>query len=696
MDSSTAVAGTAPPPAGSSGATASVHAQTNHGTMIGQWFEAVQRHSGAPLPPESVERDLSDYLPVENEAELSVLLEENRALVLVADHLGSGRWTTALRLLTTRPGDPLTLRRVRRGAGDAFSAEGLKGYKRTGWILDLRATGEGVPASCDFGLELLQADDLRDDDSYLVVVVGREVWDRIGHGAGTLARTPKAPAAAALFMRYLQSAGIADPQAWAGDHRFNEKLPQLRPGQVKDWASTLVRAEFEYRSTTGQGTESGSAGFEAVVKAAGKAVSGWMDVLTDWHCVPGRTSYDRNYLLLASVCDGEPIDDVNEKVLSLSRALGEKGQQSVRLAGQQGPGLIQLARQAGAELLPDGRLRFAGPGFAEAVVRYFLLDRPELAKPFMKWTAQLCVKLPTSQAENLAERLAPWILHHAQAARSTRMLLVVAENWSANSTLQRQAHALLVTAALDPQIGELTRKAAGSWAERQNSAPLLKTLAAVFQSVTPAHPRRMLRRLGDLAGSLDERAQLGATEKAEVAEAVGAAIDALWGDDDLHPQLRETLNTWFDSEHKGQQQAAASAFMYLALQQDELGAPALLTGPGTVPDWVIRGWRTALEAEEPTSLARQACAAWLDASATRPSASDRIFSTLVRAVHDTPTDHLRGLRFLNMVRLAEHWLTQGTAPDQEDRNRLRAALMQSVRHADPHHRPEPEGEPAGD
>ncbi|MDP9612842.1 hypothetical protein [Streptomyces demainii] len=656
--------------------------------MIGQLFEAVQRHSGAPLPPKWVEQELTDYLPIENEAQIAQLLEDNRAVVLVADRLGSGRWTAALRLLTTRPGRPLALRRVRRETGDGFSMEGLKGRKRTGWILDLRETAESIPAGCDFGLELRQADDLRDDDSYLLVLVGTELWQRIGHGAGDLARTPQPPKSVDLFTKYLQSAGIADPKAWAGDHRFSAELPRLRPGQVREWARTLARAESEYRIATGRSAEPGSDGFETVAKAAGHAVSGWMDVLTNWHCVPGRTSYDRNYLLLAAVYDGAPIDSVHDKILSLARALGERGDGSTRPAGQQGPGLIQLARQIEAEPLPDGTLRFPGPGFAEAVVRYFWRDRPELIEAFTKWTAQLCLGLQASQADGIAERLAPWILHHAQAARSTRLLHVVARDWSADRNLERHAHALLVTAALDPEIGQLTRSATSTWVTKEDSPPFLKTLAQVFQSVAPAHPAQMLRRLGDLALS----------EKDDVTEAVGAAVDTLWADDDLRPQVRGVLNSWFASGQKGQRQSAASAFMHLALQRDDSGGPSLLSDPeGTVADWVIRGWRTALEADEPTVVARRACTAWLDAAAVRGKVSGRICSTLVRAVHDTPTDHLRGVRFLNFVRLAEHWLARGEALDHEGRNQFRAVLMRSVQHADPHRpRAQGEGEPAGD
>ncbi|MEU8975630.1 hypothetical protein AB0D11_41620 [Streptomyces monashensis] len=676
----------APATAGASSASAHVHADSNYGTMIGQLFEAVQRHSGAPLSLQWVQHELENYVPVKNETELAELLNRNRVVVLIADRLGSGRWTAALQLLSTVEGESLTLRRVRRETGDSFSTEGLKGRKRTGWILDLRGTEESLPASCDFGLELRQSGDLIADDSYLVVLASTHLWKRIGHGASDLARTPEPPEAGELFTRYLQSAGIDDPQSWVEDHRLGHKLPE-RPGQIREWARTLAQAEFQYRAATGRSTEQGSVGFEEVVKAVTNAVSGWMDVLTKWHSAPGRTSYDRNYLLLAAVCDGAAVDNVHEKITSLARAFKEKEEGSTRPTGQQGPGLIQLAHQIEAEPLPDGTLRFAGPAFAEAVVRYFWRDRPELIDEFTQWTAKLCLELKPAQRTQLAQRMAPWALHHAQAARSTRLLHLIAEDWAQDDTLAPHARDLLVTAMLDPEIGQLTWNATNRWAEHRDSSPrLLQTLSRVYQTLAPVHPERMLRRLGGLA------------LKDGAADTVGEAINALWSNDELRPQVRDTLDQWFTSDHTMLQRSASSAFMYLTLQQDQAGAPALLgTCPSTPPDWVIRGWRTALESDEPTLLARRASAVWLDAAASRPDTTEQITTTLVRAVHDTPSDHLRGQRFLNLVRLAERWLVQTEPADQERRNRFHTQLMHRAQLADPRRlRDQRHGEPAGE
>ncbi|WP_330288705.1 hypothetical protein [Streptomyces sp. NBC_00576] len=661
-----------------------VHAGINHGLLVGQWFEAVQRHSGAPLPIEWVDQQLADYLPIGNEDEAAKLLRDNQVLVLVADGLGSGRWTAALHLLRSMEGEDLTLRRVRRDAGDSFSMEGLRGRKRTGWILDLRATEESIPSSCDFGLELSHVVDLEDDGSYLVVLTSSELWDRIGHGAGALALTPRAPDPVQLFIRCLRSAGVTKPEAWADHHQFKKGLPR-RPGQIRQWARAIAQSEAQYLADAGRGTELGDDELDVVAKAAGNALSDWLEVLAEWHAHDSRNSYERNYLLLAAVYDGAPVENVHRRIASLASAFGEKGEKAEPLSGQQGPGLIQLARQIKAELLPDGSLRFPGPGFAEAVVRYFWRDRPELINAFTKWTAQLCLELKHPQGTQLAERMAPWALHHLQATRTTRLLRLVATDWSADRNLAPHAHALLVAASLDPEIGQLTRNATGTWMTHvDTTAALQQTLARVFQSLAPAHPQQMLRRLGDLALST----------KPGVADAVGEAVNHLWSDDELRPRLHATLTSWFGSDQETLRRAAASAFLNLTLQLDKNGRPSLLgDGSAPVPDWVVDGWRTVLEADDPSPLARRACIVWLDSAATRGPVAERVLTTLVCAVHDSPTDDLRGQRFLNLVRLAEHWMLQGHALDAGGRNELRTDLLRRTQLADPH-RPRPQGSAA--
>jgi hypothetical protein len=663
---------------GTSGIHIDIRAGRNDGLIIGQLIEAVQRHSGAELRRDWIASELRDYVPYGNEAETGRLLRDNHVLVLYADHAGSGRWTAALRLLSALPETRLKIRRIKRNSGDTFSMAGLRRQALTGWILDLRDPGETIPAKSDFGHELSQADGLRADGSYLVVLTSTGLWEQISHGGEALARRLQPPDSREYFITLLSRSGVSGLAEWA--EHFKPRIAGLRPAQVREWAEAFASGYSKFKAEKGREPAlNNQDDVKAIDEVVRNAASGWMEVLAKWHEEPGRTSYDRNYLLLAAVHDGEPVDPVHRRVADLAKAIGEKGGQAEPLAGQEGPGLIQLARQIKAELLPDGHLRFPGPGFAEAVVRYFWLDRPHLSDAFMRWTVQRSRELPDQQGSQLAERMVPWVVHHAQATSSTRLLRLVAEEWSEGSHLAPHAHHLLVMASLDQEVGSRTRKAICSWASQETTKPaLLQTLAGVFKTLAPAHTQ-MLSRLADLAQS----------PKEGVTDSVGEAINGLWDNEEFRPRLRDALIAWLGSGQEPQQRAAASAFLHLALKT---GSDGQLTMLGELQDsassWVIRSWRSVLEASQPTLPALEAFMAWLDKAATEEASTDRVFATLVSAVHDAPGDELRGLRLLNLGRLGEYWVVNSQVLDGQRRNEIRQELQRHTQLADPH-RPRP-------
>jgi hypothetical protein len=652
-----------------------IRVNKNDGQVIGQLYEAVQRHSGAELPKEYIENELKNYVEVGSEAELTSLLQTNRVLVLQAEHSGTGRWTTALHLLSTIPGPKLTIRRIRRESGDSLDMNGLRGQRETGWILDLRDPDENIPPKADFDHEIRQVSDLRSDGSYLVVLVSSTLWDRIGRSATGLVRTLEPPDSFELFRSFLGSSDITYSDNWA--EKFEQRVKTLRPALVRTWSQAFISSHNVFETKNGRPPlPDREEDIDEMKKIVQNAVSEWMDILADWHSKADRTSYERNYLLLAAVYGGAPIDDVHRKIASLAEALGERAQKSGPLAGQQGPGLVQLARQINAALLPDGSLRFPGPGFAEAVVRYFWLDRPNLTRDFLQWTTRLSRELERPEesqlAEQLATRMIPWVLHHTQATSSAALLRLVASEWSESKNLATNAHDLLVMACLDQKVGSRSRRAIGSWVnQKETTAELLRTLARVFGTLTPAH-KNFLGRLGDLAAS----------EMEGVPEAVGEAIRNLWANDEFRPILRKKLISWFDIENEHLRQSAASAFLQLSLQRDTDGSLTLLRELGA-SDWVMLGWRAVLDEPKPGALANHAFMEWLDAAATTVTRAEPIFTTLVSAIHDTPKDDLRGTRYLNLGRLGGHWVSHSGVLSEPVRDQFFYQLNRRTQLADP-------------
>ncbi len=653
-----------------------MRAGLNYGTMIGQLIQETFRiHRGLPLPPDWVNQQLKGYVEPKNERTLAGKLYDRNVLVLTAAAVGSGRWTTALKLLKYAPDGPLTIRRVRREAGDEFQMSGLRGRERTGWILDLRASGESVISGTMLGVELAQAQILKDAHSYLIVLLSPDLWEQIGKGASDLAEALSPPDAANVLVSHLDQGEIcSDPDEWASDHRIQLHLKGLTPGQVRGWVQTIEQVELDYRARAESGTLPADA-FAEKVDAAIKSHSGWFDEIADWHSDPARTSFERNYLLVMAVYDGvfedRQVDDVHEKVTTLARALGET---VAPARGQEGPGLVELARKADARLQPNGIVIFRGPGYAEAITDYFWLDRPHLLDSFTRWTVGQCLQQEQPYQTRLADKAVPWVLRHTQSTRSTPFLRSVAERWSEEPRLAGHAAQLLTVACLDQLIGKLTRDALGDWVGQARTTTALKrTLTQVFQAIAPVYPKATLRRLAALAESAEPA----------VGDAVGAAIRALWDDEELRPRLREIVTAWPVNPKPEVRRAAINAFLHLARTADGTGIPLLIPHDTATSEWVTSSWRRVLEEADLGDLALDAARVWLDAAATSPRECDRIVNVFVSAVHSIPGDDLRGTRSYNLMRIAEDWRILGHVLDEAARNSFRADLVDRMRDSDP-------------
>lgn len=167
-------------------------------------------------------------------------------------------------------------------------------------------------------------------------------------------------------------------------------------------------------------------------------------------------------------------------------------------------------------------------------------------------------------------------------------------------------------------------------------------------------------------------------------DAVGTAINDLWKNVDIRVRLREILVSWLTAEDQALRETAANAFLHLAAEGDLDRQPIILRELGdSNSDLAVLGWRAALETEEPNQITDSAFILWLDTAAAQRASIEVIMTTLVRTVHDTPTNIRRGQRYLNIVRLSERWVLQSTVLNDQERKRLRRQFEDRVQEADP-------------
>ncbi|WP_206301859.1 hypothetical protein [Streptomyces sp. AcE210] len=307
-------------------------------------------------------------------------------------------------------------------------------------------------------------------------------------------------------------------------------------------------------------------------------------------------SAHRNYLLAAAALDGVPAETIYDAHSTLGAALDDPPRPT---KGQQGPGTIQLTDTIGAELGTDDRIRFLKPGYAEAVVDYFWVDRPHHVAAFTQWTAEQAASLPRDLGVPLAERVTQWATRYTLAKQSFTVLRAIATQWASTKQLHSHAQDLLVASAVDPTAGKPAREQYLAWAknpdtqelaDRKHTPTALKqALAGALAQLGPAYPQIALKRLSELAAN---------TTDTGVTDAVGDALMALWDQHGLQKTIRTTLTSWFNASQSHYTAAARRAFLHLADRTTLDGTPVLLTRADTDPDsWPLTGWRCALDGD---------------------------------------------------------------------------------------------------
>ncbi|WP_405542467.1 hypothetical protein OG478_12375 [Streptomyces phaeochromogenes] len=644
---------------------------TNRGTVIGTLIEqGFRRLRGIPLPPTEVAAQLKTYVRHEDDDQAIRKILDQWPVVVLTGEDGAGRFSTALDVLRRRVGD--TIRQVRREPNAPFHVAGLQ-EPHTGWILDLRAEQPSV----DFGRELVEDADKLAEGSCLVVLMSTTAWATCGRGAAEIARPLKGPPGKDILGRQLKQAPFAvGVDNWLSSEPISRGIASLLPAQVAAWANAIITTE-DIERRKGRPASDGSPDsdyFKSLVLEVVKAAEDWRTELLTWHNTHSDSAY-RNYLLAAAVLEGASSDKIYKASASLATALNEKSEPR---SGQQGLGVVALTHTANADLQPDGTIRFRYHNYAEAVVDYFLDDRPHLLEEFTRWTAAQVTTLGEADlAAPLAERVSHWTVHYTARHRRTSLLRSLAEQWS--SSHADAACDLLVLAAIDDHAGALARNAYRRWANERDplSTDFKVVLIRAVQRLAAIYPTSMLSRIAELATPADQ----DAVHSDKVTTAISQALNVLWDQDDQRSAIHKQLTQWAENPRKPQQAAAQSTFAHLATRGTPHG-PALLTDQTTTA-WLTDMWRNALPTTAWSPLVAKAFAYWMQTALDTTDLSPSIQQIFLNAVHRPTDPHYSAPRLLAMQNLLFSWAPAPPSQVPSDAAHLRNQLLTRLRAEDP-------------
>ncbi|MFF4292018.1 hypothetical protein ACFY0R_43155, partial [Streptomyces sp. NPDC001633] len=312
----------------------------------------------------------------------------NRGAVLVLPREpGAGRAFTAHALLAdlhSRTGarvGPLSF-----GSTARFPLQRLPREANAGYLLDLPADEETFAVSDDFGAMLYDIQRaLRGRSSRLIVLTTPEQWQRIRGGAppGVVPELGIPDPVKVAEAWLTAEAPDVDAARWLADQRISDLLAGQPPSDTLQIVGLILKAE--QAKTPVEKSDTDPDGFNAKVLSVVKARTAWREDLLTWHKKPGRTSFERNFLLVAALFRNATVAHVYVQTAELCRRF----KHPVTLEGQEEPGVVELVAEIEAELdSTNDTIDFGRPGWDDAVLSYFWIDRPMARPTFLAWMAE--------------------------------------------------------------------------------------------------------------------------------------------------------------------------------------------------------------------------------------------------------------------------------------------------------------------
>ena len=430
------------------------------------------------------------------------------SVVVLAQKPGTGRTTTACALLAELRHEFPDVRvgPLGYGGGLEFPLRRLPQVENRGYLLELPPDEEGFRIADTFGatIERLQYT-LKRRSARLVVLTTPEQWRRVGGGAPDgIKPSLGVPLPLGIARKWLGVEGPPDlpVDQWLSDDDIVDLLNGQPPVEALEIVSLILDAHHANDSdlpnleALARKRKNGSATpFDRQVLSVIAARSNWRPQLLTWHKEPGRTSFQRDFLLACATLRGASVAHVYASTAELASVLGD-GDPS--LNGQQEPGVIEMVDSIDAELQADDTITFNRPEWDDAALEYFWVDRPLSRVKFLEWLADAPLKKPRASLETLtdaerlamAERIGSFALRWAVRHRRQEPLRQMVQRWH-NTSLWPTAVELLTSACLQTASASYIHEMLLQWAKTGNTAQQLATVESVCGRV-----RRPLHRQG--------------------------------------------------------------------------------------------------------------------------------------------------------------------------------------------------------
>jgi hypothetical protein len=631
------------------------------------------------LKPHEVAAYTAKFAPPPNIREAIEKLGNNRVVVLAGPR-GCGRRMSAVWLLSQKR--DLTMHEVERELGENFLPSDLAAEDHVCWLLDLRDDDASVQLS--FGSTLAaRREDLKDQSSYLAVIIREDLWRKVGAGGEELLVQLTPARAADIILQYLTKheppISEDDAKTWLQYPDINKSIENLTPPDAALWAESIHAEHFTPpKPSADTPLKDVIPGKAENVLSARRA---WRAELLKWHNKHsgGR---ERAFLLAAAALENMPAEQVFTGSARLSAALGNEENHTPR--GLTGPGIIELVDSAGADLSAVETVRFRRPGYADAILEYFWTDRMHLRTEFVSWlSTEEALNKGDREAEAAAERIGQYVLLWSVRRNSLDLIEKVTRQWAENKNLSAAAENLMTAAGLDPVLGKSLRDRMLDWARNETTPMKVVVARACGGPLGRVHPGVMLYRIAALADS-GER---------EVTNAIKDAMRRLWDIPRIRERIRKEMATWYSSPVEARRTAARNSFAAIAGLTDESNVPVTLPpgrngeyrAPTAEEDFSIKGWRCVLDDPRPSDEAVHSFSTWMDAATASEETYASVRDVFTAAVYSSEDDHFNDRRHTTLMNLLYTWTPAST--ESPEKARTRDSLLETVRELDPLRRP---------